>query len=367
MKKITLVLLLVLNVYTLQAQLDSIIDQGVFRTYIIHLPSGYNTNNKYPLVFSLHGLRANALQQKTITQFDKIADQKGFIVVYPNGTDKSWTTVGNKDLDFLSNLVDSIRYNYSTNDCLFMMGFSQGGFMTYKFALNSSHSLKAIAVGSGNISKAAQTASENAPQIPVLHFHGNADNIVPFNGTPPFIPPVENTIEWLVSHNGCDRIPVVSTLPDIDLTDNSTVEKYYYGNGDNDSEVTYYKITGGGHTWSGSIPVPIFGETNQDINQSAIIGDYFEKFCSETNGIPNEKGQVFFSLYPNPFNNQLTIQSYANEELTFILYDNLSRKILNERCYNNLTINTDFLSNGIYYYKIQNSNEKLKSGKVIKN
>ena len=95
--------------------------------------------------------------------------------------------------------------------------------------------------------------------------------------------------------------------------------------------------------------------------------DYFEKFCSETNGIPNEKGEVFFSLYPNPFNNQLTIQSYANEELTFILYDNLSRKILNERCYNNLTINTDFLSNGIYYYKIQNSNEKLKLGTVIKN
>ena len=90
MKKITLILFLVFNVYSLQAQLDSIIDQGVFRTYIIHLPSGYNTNNKYPLVFNLHGLRANALQQKTVTQFDKIADQKGFIVVYPNGTDKSW-------------------------------------------------------------------------------------------------------------------------------------------------------------------------------------------------------------------------------------------------------------------------------------
>ncbi len=28
----------------------------------------------------------------------------------------------------------------------------------------------------------------------------------------------------------------------------------------------------------------------------------------------------------------------------------------------NLTINTDFLSNGIYYYKIQNSNEKIKIG-----
>ena len=70
MKKITLILFLVFNVYSLRAQLDSIIDQGVFRTYIVHLPSGYNTNNKYPLVFNLHGLRANALQQKTITKFE---------------------------------------------------------------------------------------------------------------------------------------------------------------------------------------------------------------------------------------------------------------------------------------------------------
>ena len=367
MKKIVFILFLVFIDYSLQAQLDSIIDQGVFRTYNIHLPSGYNSSNKYPLVFNLHGLMANALQQKTYTQFDEIADQKGFIVVYPNGTDKSWSTVGNKDLDFLSNLVDSIRSNFSTDDCLFMMGFSQGGFMTYKFALNSSHFLKAIAVGSGNMSKATQIASENAPQIPILHFHGNTDNIVPINGTSPFIPPVENTIEWLVSHNGCDRIPVVTNLPNIDLTDNSAVERYYYGNGDNNSEVIYYKINGGGHTWCGSIPAPIFGETNQDINQSVVIGDYFAKFCSETIGIPNEKSDVLVGLHPNPFNNQLTIQSYANEELKFILYDNLSSQILNEKFYGNLTINTDILSKGIYYYKIQNSNEKLESGKVIKN
>ena len=135
------------------AQLDSIYEQGGYRTFKIHLPAGYSTNNQYPIVLNLHGLLSNGTQQQSITQFDNIADSKGFLVLYPNATGnlKSWATIGNSDVDFLSNLVDTIRSNYSANNCLFVTGFSNGGFMTYKFANNTPHTVSAIAIGSGNM------------------------------------------------------------------------------------------------------------------------------------------------------------------------------------------------------------------------
>lgn len=349
---------------SLYAQLDSIYDQGTHRTFIVHLPTGYNINNEYPVVLNLHGLRANARQQQTYSQFDDIADQKGFIVIYPNGTDESWTTIGNKDLDFLTHLVDSIRTDYSTNDCLFVTGFSQGGFMTYKFANNTTHTVKAIAVGSGNMSSATQTSSENAPKIPIIHFHGTSDNIVPYNGTSPFIPPVENTIEWWVNHNNCNTTPIITPIQDLDPTDNSTIEKYYYGNGDNETEVTFYKVIDGGHTWSSSTPIPIFGATNKDINQSEIIGNFFYNICSTITYFKESSIKSITNVHPNPFNEILKINT--NKETNITIYNNLGQPVIQEKIQSTTDIDTKELLPGIYFYEITQSQNYLRSGKLIK-
>ena len=366
MKNIVIILSnIFLLVHTANAQLDSIFIQGEYRTFIVHKPAGYSPSNQYPLVLNLHGLNSSATFQQNYTQFDDIADSLGFIVVYPNGTSNSWTSIGNSDVDFLSSLVDSIRTEYSTNNCLFVTGFSQGGFMTYKFANNTPHTVTAIAVGSGNMSFALQNASASAPQIPIMHFHGTEDNIVSYDGTV-LISPVDSTIQWWVNHNNCNTAPVVSNITNSNLTDGSTVEKYYYDGGSNGSEVTLYKVIDGGHTWSGATPIPAFGSTNQDINQSAIIGSFFADFCSETLGTDALKNKVSVNLYPNPFVNQLITKCTSKEEYTLILYDNLSRVKLKETFFGNSIINTDKLPNGIYYYEIRNIEKQLKTGKLIK-
>ena len=65
--KITLTIIssLLLLSQSLFGQLDSIYDQGVNRTYIVHLPTGYNVNNQYPIVLNLHGLGASATLQQS--------------------------------------------------------------------------------------------------------------------------------------------------------------------------------------------------------------------------------------------------------------------------------------------------------------
>lgn len=351
---------------TIIAQLDSISDQGIHRTFIVHLPTDYSTAEKYPLVLNLHGLSSSAGIQQNYTQFDNVANSEEFVVVYPNGVNNSWSTIGNSDSDFLSNLVDTIRANYSINNCLFVTGMSQGGFMTYKFANTTRHNITAIAVGSGNMSNALQNSSTSAPQIPIMHFHGTDDNIVSYDGTL-LISSVENTIQWWVEHNDCNTTPVVTAIPDIDLTDNSTVEKFYYGNGVNESEVTFYKVTDGGHTWSGAVPIPAFGATNQDIIQSEIIGDFFSEFCSTITGINETSPTNSISVFPNPFISQLTINANNHEKLTLIIYNNLSQAIIKETFEKNSIINTNHFPEGNYYYEVRNAIGLVKSGIVIKN
>lgn len=350
----------------ISAQLDSIYDQNVWRTFIAHLPEGYTSNNQYPIVLNLHGLSSNASHQQLYSQFDSVADVHGFIVIYPNGISNSWSTIGDADANFLSNLVDSVRERYSTNSCLFVMGMSQGGFMTYKFATATQHEITAIAVGSGNMSNRLQDNSSSAPRVSVMHFHGTADNIVSFDGTA-LISPVDSTIQWWVEHNNANPVPLVTYLEDKDNADSSTVEKYYYDGGVSGVDVTFYKIVNGGHTWSGGTSINLFGHTNQDIHQSTIIGEYFADFCSELTVINNETVESEIKFYPNPFLNQLTISSSNEREATFRLFNYLGQEQIDISFEGIIEINTEFLPKGVYFFEIKNSKDITFSGKLVKN
>ena len=264
------------------AQADSILVKGAYRNFILHLPAGYTTAKRYPLVLNLHGLNSNALEQEAYTQYDAIADTAGFIVVYPNAENGSWDLAGTTDVYFLSRLVDSLRANYSLNNCLFSTGLSMGGFMTYKLACGLS-SLTAISVVAGNMPTLLQYNCAVASGLPVMHFHGTADAIVPYTGSLG-VPPVENTINWWVTKNNCNPAATITALPNISLTDDSYVEEYDYKNGTNGSVVSFYKIYNGGHTWpSGIIDIPAHGNTNRDVNASIVSWLFFSRFCGQLN------------------------------------------------------------------------------------
>ncbi len=68
-------------------------------------------------------------------------------------------------------------------------------------------------------------------------------------------------------------------MPDLDPTDGCTVEKITYTDCSDNSNVVYYKVINGGHTWPGAGPLhPAFGNTNQDINASVEIWNFFKNY-----------------------------------------------------------------------------------------
>ncbi len=56
------------------------------RTYEYYIPSSYDESEEVPLLFSFHGLGSNGDDQRDLTRFDELAEQEGFIAVFPYAT-----------------------------------------------------------------------------------------------------------------------------------------------------------------------------------------------------------------------------------------------------------------------------------------
>src|SRR4051794_7251228 len=68
---------------------------GTARRWLTYLPSNYAAliaaGKKLPLVLSLHGRNGSGRWQAITSQWNAVADQNDFIVVYPQGIGATWT------------------------------------------------------------------------------------------------------------------------------------------------------------------------------------------------------------------------------------------------------------------------------------
>lgn len=62
-------------------------DYGEYtRTWRYYVPTSYNGSEPVPLVFSFHGLGSSGAGQEDLTSFANLAEEEGFIVVFPDAT-----------------------------------------------------------------------------------------------------------------------------------------------------------------------------------------------------------------------------------------------------------------------------------------
>ena len=142
MKTITLLITLFLSLTSLAQNFTIQVDS--LREYRLHLPSGYDDQVDYPLLFAFHGGFGFDWQFENETNFSHYADSLGFIVVYPQafGSTRSWNTgvccgyaYNNNINDFLfvEKMIDTISNNYSIDsDKIYSTGFSSGAMWLYR-------------------------------------------------------------------------------------------------------------------------------------------------------------------------------------------------------------------------------------------
>ena len=342
-----------------RSQEFTLIHDGLTRSYKLHLPSDYDQDSLYPLVVNMHGMGSNAIEQEFYSEFDNVADTGRFIVVYPNGINSVWnisSEEGTDDVGFVSCLIDTINTQYSIDLMrVYATGMSMGGFMSYRLACELSGRIAAIGSVAG-----LQAYYPCAPErpVPVVQFHGTADEVVPYIG-------VSTTINNWLNYNQCPDTATITYLPDIDTTDFSTVTTYNYGPCNNLSEVILYSIINGEHTWPGS--QIYIGITNQDIKASNEIWNFFKKYTlAGPLGFNNNPGQQEMSciIYPNPVDDFASVEIpsciHGPYMLKILSFD--GREVLKTGYFNDNQININFspFPQGLYFaLLLTNSGESI--------
>ena len=72
------------------------------------------------------------------------------------------------------------------------------------------------------------------------------------------------------------------------------------------------------------------------------------------------------TVYPNPFNNKIEVTNENNLHSEIILFEITSRKILQQKFANSVSLNTEQLAKGLYLYEVRNKNGVIKQGKLVK-
>src|SRR5437868_3926461 len=189
--------------------IETVLSGGLTRTYLLHVPSGYQANSSEAVILNFHGHSSNAIRQERRSGMSLLADQQGFIAVYPQGVvgpdgRTGWATGLRgrpqvNDVLFVSDLLNHLQSILCIDPLrIYATGFSNGGGMTNVLTCTLAGRLAAFAPVSGSYPPYPGGCHPVRP-VPLLEFHGTADRIVPYNGSAgKQYPPI---LEWL---EGCE-------------------------------------------------------------------------------------------------------------------------------------------------------------------
>lgn len=268
-------------------QFGTLVFGGLKRSYIVHLPPGPPVG----LVLSLHGGGGTGEGQQGLTDFDAVADASNLLVVYPDGYDKSWADGRGKspadrrhlnDVGFLVALVTKLRDQFAVPaGRVFATGMSNGGFMSNRLACDRADVFAAIAPVSGTLG--VNVGCQPSRPVSVLDAHGTADPVVPFKGgdvrgrggISHAISASSLVDKWRVA-DGCQGEPSAQVLPDVG--DGTVVQRFASTICAAGTEVVFYRIDNGGHTWPGGkqyLPKVVIGPTTRALDASQVIAQFF--------------------------------------------------------------------------------------------
>jgi len=263
--------------------------ESITRECLVYLPKSRVDQAGLPVVFNLHAYDWTAAYTRDYLKTHLFGDSVGFITVYPSASDLThwnsgisenpqYPTPNTDDVGFISMIIDSLisRFNIDTQR-IYSCGYSNGGFMSLKLAGRLGNRITSIASVCGVIT-AGTVAAYNSPKpIPAMLIHGTNDQEVYYNGGQTGWYSVNQTIDLLINKNLCQSSPETLYVPNIDIHDQSTIEKYTYRSSANTSQVILFKVIGGRHVWPDAPPigtVPI----NRDINATKEIWNFFKQF-----------------------------------------------------------------------------------------
>ena len=234
----------------------------------VHVPAGYDSAVATPLIVLLHGYTLSGEGQDAYMGLSDLVDGYGFLMAAPDGTKENgpdenrfWNASRSccnffesevDDSTYLADLIDSIKGDYNVDDTrVFLVGHSNGGFMSYRMAHDHSDTIAAIV----SLAGADQSEGRPTPDDPVhvLQIHGTADTVINYeggvfrDGAPH--PGARESVEAWAAHNGCAKTGVDTGTFDLDggLDGAETVVTRYASGCRPGGSAELWTITDGSH------------------------------------------------------------------------------------------------------------------------
>ncbi|MDD3627751.1 MAG: hypothetical protein PHV06_10590 [bacterium] len=265
-----------------QTELREITVNGLKRKYRVHFSSSETGLMSDSVVFLLHGRYADGKFMEEMTGFSGMSDRYGFTAIYPDGLEKQWND-GRQEIsfrkhqkeiinkfEFLNEILNDLQKRGKTFNSVFGTGISNGGILLYKLLVEHPHFLNGAGIISAGCPDEFREVLETISVSKLIIFQCTSDPIIPYNGGKIRFGRTEmgNVISTeelikLLTHdmNGPNK-EVFSG------EDNLSFEKNSY-NKDNSRKLIYFKISGGGHIWPGSViefDEKIYGNSVKSLN-----------------------------------------------------------------------------------------------------
>ena len=361
------------------AQCDSIIYDDLYRTYLLHVPSGGSPSEPMPLIVAMHGGFGSAQNLQKQSGLNAKADEEGFIVVYPEGVRdgllniRTWNAgwccgFASKtevdDVGFINALLDTLIDRYPIDsERIYATGMSNGGFMSYRLACEIPQRIAAIAPVACSMS-VIQCAAENP--MPVIHFHSYLDKNVPYQG---------GVGSGVSNHHNTPLDSVAAVWSDIGecsvkadtVAHDSQFTQIKWSGCECNVEYCQYLTRDGGHSWPGGSKTPIGDPVSKYILANDLMWEFFKQYTSSCatstsiNEVDLNSGGL--SFFPNPTESNIYFNWGEGILGDAIIYNVIGMPVMH--CSEVKSMDMSHLTAGIYYIFLK-TNEKMDFQKLIK-
>ena len=274
---------------------------GHSRDYAYYIPAKLPANA--PLLFVLHGSlqRIDDIRTFSAYEFEQLADQHGFIVVYPQGYQRNWNdcrstadyparTQNIDDVGLIAALVQHFAAEHAADPHrAFLAGYSNGGQLGLRIALERPQLLAGVAAFAANLPSDDNLACQPQPgSTPVLLMNGTRDPINPYKGGRVTLfgfgdrGNVRSSYEsalYFAKRAGYSAADIRHSRAWNNPNQAAQRVDFYHWQDDKHAEVALYSIIGGGHLLpqSGFRAPRLLGPTLSGFDGPRAIWDFFSR------------------------------------------------------------------------------------------